>query len=118
MVRYDPLLDPPVDGYLLNTGGLARAGEDTKAVNEAVEQAHLALKEDGAEVIILGCSGVFWLKSFIQKGLAELGWEVPVLDGYTSAIEMAKMLVNLGINHSGISYPQDFPRQKPTKIVP
>ena len=46
----------------------ARAGEPTQAAKNAVEQAHLAILEDGAEVITLGCSGVFWLQPFIKKG--------------------------------------------------
>ena len=95
----------------------AIAGESSLAVERAIDQADAALREDGAEVITLGCSGVFWLQPFIQKGLNELGWEVPVLEGYSASIELAKLMVNLGINASGITYMPDHPKRLPEKIV-
>jgi allantoin racemase len=95
----------------------AIAGESSLAVERAIDQADAALREDGAEVITLGCSGVFWLQPFIQKGLNELGWEVPVLEGYSTSIELAKLMVNLGINASGITYMPDHPKRLPEKIV-
>lgn len=95
----------------------ALAGEKSLAVDNAVDQAEKAVKEDGAEVITLGCSGVFWLKPFIERGLAERGWEVPVLEGYSASIELAKLMVNLGVNASGITYMSDNPKRLPDKIV-
>ena len=95
----------------------ALAGEPSLAVDNAVEQAEQAILEDGAEVITLGCSGVFWLKPFIEKGLAERGWEVPVLEGYTSSVMLAKLMIDLGVNASGITYMTDHPKRLPNKIV-
>ena len=96
----------------------ALKGERSVAVDNAVEQAELAIVEDGAEVITLGCSGVFWLQPFIRKGLEERGWDVPVLEGYSASIEHAKLLVNLGLTASGITFMPEFPRRMPTKIIP
>jgi Asp/Glu/hydantoin racemase len=93
-------------------------GERSVAVENAVEQAELAIIEDGAEVITLGCSGVFWLQPFIRKGLEERGWEVPVLEGYSASIEHAKLLVNLGLTASGITFMAEFPKRLPTRIIP
>jgi len=95
----------------------ALAGEKSLAVDNAVDQAEQAILEDGAEVITMGCSGVFWLKPFIEKGLAERGWEVPVLEGYTSSIMLAKLMIDLGVNASGITYMTDHPKRLPNKIV-
>lgn len=95
----------------------ALAGEQSIAVDNAIEQAELALLEDGAEVITLGCSGVFWLQPFIAKGLADRGWEVPVLEGYSASILLAKLFIDLGVNASGITYMGDHPRRSPGKIV-
>ena len=55
-------------------------------------------EEDGAEVITFGCSALFWLKPFVRHGLLELGWDVPILEGYSCAIELAKSMVNLDID--------------------
>lgn len=32
------------------------------------------------------------------------GWDVPVLEGYTASIELAKLMVNLNVTASGITY--------------
>jgi Asp/Glu/hydantoin racemase len=95
----------------------ALAGEPSLAVDRAVEQAEKAILEDGAEVITLGCSGVFWLKPYIEKGLLERGWEVPVLEGYSASIALAKLMIDLGVNASGITYMSDHPQRTLGKIV-
>lgn len=82
----------------------AERGERSVAVERAIDQAEAAILEDGAEVITLGCSMTFFLQPFIRDGLRARGWDVPVLEGYTAAIELAKLMINLGVNASGITY--------------
>ncbi|MBT5949106.1 MAG: hypothetical protein HOG94_15670 [Nitrospinaceae bacterium] len=94
-----------------------RAGEPTRAAEIAVEQAHEAILHDGAEVITLGCSGVFWLQPHIKKGLKELGWDVPVLEGYSASIRLAKLMIDLDINASGATYMSDSSNRRPPKLT-
>ena len=89
----------------------ARAGQRSDAVEEAVEQAVAAIEEDGAEVIMFSCSGLFWLQPFVQQRLTELGWEVPVLHGYKCAISLVKMMIDLGVDASGLMFPSDRPKR-------
>ncbi|HJO75374.1 MAG TPA: hypothetical protein QGH84_09235 [Rhodospirillales bacterium] len=96
---------------------LAEKGEYSAAVERAVDQAEAAILEDGAEVITLGCSMTFFLKPYIQDSLRSRGWDVPVLEGYTASIELAKLMVNLGVNASGITYMDVRPQRVPDKIV-
>lgn len=86
-------------------------GEPSEAVERAVGEAVAAIEEDGAEVITFGCSGIFWLQPFVQKRLNEIGWEVPVLEGYSCAIVLAKALVSLGVDASGLTFPSDRPKK-------
>ena len=86
----------------------ALRGETSLAVERAVEEAVCAIQEDGADVIMLGCSATFWLQPFIQKGLDGLGYEVPVLEGYSAGIVMAKVLVDLETVASGMWFPPVF----------
>ncbi|MFC0407198.1 aspartate/glutamate racemase family protein [Roseomonas elaeocarpi] len=95
----------------------ARRGEFSVAVEEAVEAAVAAIEEDGAEVITLGCSGTFWLQPILQRRLNELGWEVPVLEGYRCAITLAKSLVDMGLTASGLTFPDVRPRRWRKKKV-
>ncbi len=88
---------------------MALRGEPAPVVERAIKEAVTAIEEDGAEVIIMGCSGTFWLKPFVEKGLREIGWEVPVLEGYECAISVARLLVDLGVNASGLAFPADRP---------
>ena len=89
----------------------ALRGEPSVAVERAVKEAVAAIEEDGAEVITFGCSDVFWLQSFLQKRLGEKGLEIPVLEGYSCAIVLAKRLVDLGVDASGLTFPIDRPNK-------
>ena len=86
-------------------------GGPSEAVERAVREAVSAIEEDGAEVITFGCSATFWLQPFLQKRLNEMGWEVPVLEGYSCAIVLAKAMVDLGVDASGLTFPSDHPRK-------
>lgn len=83
----------------------AHAKGTSDLVERAVAESLAAIEEDGADVIMLGCSAAFWLRPFLQKRLDELGWEAPVLEGYSSAIAQARMLLGLGVNASGLAFP-------------
>ena len=78
-------------------------------LDAAVTEAIAAIEEDGAEVILLGCSAAFWMQPFLQKRLLEIGWDVPVLEGARAAIEVAKTLVDLGVDASGLAFPGERP---------
>jgi allantoin racemase len=92
-------------------------GEPSIAVDIAVKEAVAAIEEDGAEVITFGCSGTFWLQPFVQKRLNEIGWEVPVLEGYSCSIVLAKAMVSLGVDVSGLLFPSDRPKKWRRKKV-
>ncbi len=78
-------------------------------LDAAVAESIAALEEDGADTIILGCSAAFWMQPLLQERLFETGWDVPVLEGARSAIEVAKMLVDLGQDASALAFPSERP---------
>jgi len=83
----------------------------------AVRESIAAIEEDGADVIILGCSAAFWMQPLLQKKLMEIGWDVPVLEGARCAIEIAKTLVDLGVDASGLAFPSERPAKWRRKKV-
>lgn len=89
----------------------ALRGEHSEMVESAVAEAVAAIEEDGAEVLTMGCSATFWLQPFLKKRLAALGWDIPVLEGYSSAILLAKLFVDLGVTASSLTYPPDHPKR-------
>jgi allantoin racemase len=71
-----------------------------------IEVSKCAVLEDGAHVIIPGCTGLAGLAPRIQAGLAGCGCEVPVLDPPSVAMKLAESLVELGQSHSKRTYPR------------
>jgi allantoin racemase len=78
----------------------------TRAVNKAVE----AIEEDGAHVIVLGCTGLAGLAQQIENALREKGYDVPVIDPASTALKIAETLVDLKLAHSERTYP--YPPEK------
>ena len=92
-------------------------GESSEIMDTAVREAEAAIEEDGAEVLTFGCSALFWMRPILQKRLADLGWEVPVLEGYSCAITLAKAMVDMGVSSSGLTYPGPHPQKWRRKKV-
>jgi allantoin racemase len=88
-------------------------------LKRVVEVAVQAVREDGAHVIIPGCTGLAGFAGRIQAGLAEQGCEVPVLDPPSVAIKTAELLVSLGLSHSARTFarPNDKPYRWPGVTV-
>lgn len=70
-----------------------------------LEISRLAIAEDRADVIVLGCTG---MSPLARQMAVEL--PVPVIDPAVAAIELAKSLVAMGLSHSKRAFP--FPRPK------
>jgi len=77
-----------------------------RALDKAVE----AIEEDGAHVIVLGCTGLAGLAQQIENALRERGHEVPVIDPASTALKVAEALVDLKLAHSKRTYP--YPPEK------
>jgi allantoin racemase len=59
-----------------------------------------AIEEDGADVLVLGCTGMSPVVPVLQARLP-----VPLVDPAAAAISFAEMAVKQGLSHSKISYP-------------
>ncbi|WP_040269129.1 aspartate/glutamate racemase family protein [Pseudomonas rhodesiae] len=84
--------------------------EDPLAAMKAiVRQAELAIHEDKAEVICLGCGGMAGLDEQIRQRTG-----VPVVDGVTAAVTIAESLVRLGLSTSKI---RTYATPRPKKVI-
>jgi allantoin racemase len=75
-------------------------------VGRMVEKAVAAVREDGAHVIVLRCTGLAGLAEQVKAGLSQAGYEVPVIDPAAAALKLAETLVYFGLTHSKVSYPK------------
>jgi allantoin racemase len=80
-----------------------------RALEAIVRQAELAVLEDKAEVICLGCCGMAGLDEQIRQRTG-----VPVVDGVTAAVTIAESLVRLGLSTSKV---RTYATPRPKKIV-
>ncbi|MFB0535691.1 MAG: aspartate/glutamate racemase family protein, partial [Anaerolineae bacterium] len=81
-------------------------GEDRERVIQAViEESARAVREDGAHIIVPGCTEMIGMAPMVQEGLAERGCEVPVVDPPAVAVKLAEGLVDMGLAHSKRTYP-------------
>jgi allantoin racemase len=115
--RWRPLLHDAVKKYgvesrcaSVRTTGLpvlALEGGGEGAVEQAIErEAMAAVREDGAEVICLGCAGMSGFDKALEKKLG-----VPVLDGFVCALKLLELFNQYGVSHSKIlTYAGSLPK--------
>ncbi|MEM3032014.1 MAG: AroM family protein [Nitrososphaerota archaeon] len=77
--------------------------------NQLVEESIQAVN-DGADSIILGCTGMIGMAKSMQQRL-----DIPVIDPGVAQVKYAELLVSLGLSHSPNVYPS--PRVK-KRIIP
>lgn len=65
-----------------------------RTVKELVAAAKLAIETDGAEVIILGCTGMATLASEVRKRI-----DAPLIEPAAATLKTAELLVKLGLRH-------------------
>lgn len=77
------------------------------AQKELLEKSRRLIEEDGADVIVLGCTALSH-EVDLKPIMKVLG--VPVIDPWIVAVKTAFMLVEAGLSHSKVAYP--FPPLK------
>ncbi len=83
--------------------------KDTLAV-----EAEKAVREDGAEGIVLGCTGMLGLAEALQQMLAARGFEVPVVDPTGAAVGCLLTLHHNAVSHSKLTYPTPPSKERNT----
>ena len=73
---------------------------EEKTIENLVEQGRKAIDEDGAEALILGCTGMTGMAEELSKSLG-----VYVVDPLPTAVKLAETLASLKLSHSKITYP-------------
>lgn len=85
---------------------------DSEAVAAALtEKALVSIDNDGADVVILGCTGFLGCAEAMRGALSSAGRDVPVIDPIPATVSVAQALVKVGLCHSKGAYPD--PGRKP-----
>ena len=92
-------------GAAINVAGIT---EDTsKTVSEIVSVAREIQKEDGPDVVILGCTGL----SEVAESVAEKV-EIPLVDPSIAALSMTEALLLSGFRRSSKTYPKPAKKRR------
>jgi allantoin racemase len=73
--------------------------------DKLMEQIVIAHRTDGAEAIVLGCTGMMGLAKTLEETASGLGIPIPVVDPTGAALGFLEMQVRNRISSSKISYP-------------
>jgi allantoin racemase len=91
--------------------GVAGLYEDfNQVLDKMVGEAVKAVEEDGAHVIVLGCTGMRRYADKLSEKMREYG--VPVVEPLSAAVNLAALLVRLGLKQSKLSYPKPSEKRR------
>ncbi len=113
--RLRPMIDNMASKYGLDTNYVSfqavdipvlEISHDPAKLNEALtEKAICSVQQDGADALILGCTGFLGCAIAMRRGLLEAGLDVPVIDPIPLTVHMADTLVKTGLSHSKRTWP-------------
>jgi allantoin racemase len=78
-----------------------------RLVRLLADEAQAAIEQDGAHVMVFGCTGMIGAAAAVEQELAARGYpSVPVIDSMVWAIKMAEAITDMGLRHSKLSWPE------------
>lgn len=86
-----------------------RLEKEEETQNTLLVEARKAIEKDGADTIILGCTGMLGMAKELQDTLG-----IPVIDPTVASLKMAETLVDMEISHSKRAFP--YPPEKTRKL--
>jgi allantoin racemase len=84
----------------------------TEAAEKFIRACIEAIEQEGADVIVIGCTVLTWVQPIAQERLNAMGYNVPVPHPFNRAIEMAKALVNMNLTQGRYAFPGKTAREK------
>lgn len=79
-------------------------GDHQRMVDALIDQSIKAVEVDGAQAIVLGCTGFVGVAEEMKIGLMEKGYDIPVLEAAQSAMKMCEMYAKMGLKQSRLTY--------------
>ncbi len=79
-------------------------GNKEKLIEHLFEQSKLAVHQDGAAAIVLGCTGMLDVVDAVSQKLTAAKIPAPVVDPSYAAITMLQSLIRCGLSQSRLTY--------------
>lgn len=113
--RLRPLIDNMAVKYGISTNYVSfqaidipvlEISHDSAMLNDALtDKAIYSVQQDGADALILGCTGFLGCAVAMRRGLLDAGLDVPVIDPIPLAVHIADAVVKTGLRHSKRTWP-------------
>lgn len=75
-----------------------------KLVKALVAQSKAAIEQDGAQAIVMGCTGFIDVAERIKADLLAMGYDIPVLEAAQSALKLCEVYAKMGFRQSRLTY--------------
>jgi len=75
-----------------------------KLIANLIEESKQAITVDGAQAIVLGCTGMLEVVEAVTAGLKELKLPAPVIDPTFAAVSTLQSLIRCGLSQSRLTY--------------
>lgn len=75
-----------------------------KVIEEVFQKSYQAIKSDGAQAIIFGCTGMLGVAQEVGKRLKEIGEPAPVVDPTWAAISYLELMIRNQLSQSRLTY--------------
>ena len=75
-----------------------------KLVAALIRETLEAIREDGAQAVSLGCTAMVDVAEDVQRGLLELGYDIPVIEAAQAAVMLLELEARMGLRQSRITY--------------
>lgn len=79
-------------------------------VDRLHEMAQKAVSDDGADTLLLGCTGMKEVATKLHQRLRADGVVVPVIDPIPTTVRLAKLFATCGLSHSKMAFPNPNPK--------
>jgi allantoin racemase len=93
-------------------------GDEERVQALLIREAKLAVEEDGASVLILGCTGFYGCADAMSAALEAGGNQIPVLDPIPVTVQFAAAMARAGVSHSKRTYARPSPKEMPGFNLP
>ena len=84
---------------------LEQVSHSEALIEGLVSEIRSAVTENGAHLVILGCTEFELSAGRVASRLQDEGFDVPLVKPFQTGIHLAESLVAMGISHSKLSYP-------------
>jgi allantoin racemase len=75
-----------------------------KLTSALIDESKKAIVDDGAGVIVLGCTAMVGVKETVEAGLKSAGFDVSVIEAAQASLIMLETFVRMGFKHSRLTY--------------